>query len=315
MNFRCNICGDTDINKHKKSAYILKRFNKKLGYDTWQFYCHRGSCGSSMLAEYWLERYYPTNYRSFRKDLLFSNNLETKKELEFLELESKKQELIDKEQKKIEELEDISFFIPIHNHNRLCDLARNYCKTRLIDEQIWSKWYVAVDGKYKNRMIIPFYNEFNEVYYWQGRSLFNYMSPKYLNRVDNRDEAIYNYSFIDKSKPVILLEGIIDSLFVKNSISVLGTNITEECAKKINLLDKYYLFDNDEPGFKKSLDYLIKGCNIFLWKPFLKDMKCFSKVKDINDLVIKDTNYIKMLNFENLQKYFTNNIFDKIYLK
>jgi len=155
-NFRCNICGDSKKNKLKRRGYLIKKKDKP-----WYFYCHNG-CGG-MLALKWMKEYFPFNYRDYIKEIL-SN----KKEALI------KPTVVKQIKENDSEKEDINFFIPIlKGHGKLFEDAINTCKTRLIPESIWNKWYVAIDGKYKNRLIIPFFDNKGKIYYWQGRSLKN----------------------------------------------------------------------------------------------------------------------------------------------
>ncbi len=319
MNFRCNVCGDTEKSKNKKSAYLILRYNSKYNCDTWQFYCFRGSCGTSMLAEIWLKKYFPLNYTNYQKELLYISE-ETEEEIKEEELAYNALKQKEIAQNKIDEEECVKYFIPIlEGSGEEFEEAKKICKDRLIDENIWKNWFVASNDKnknnrYKNRLIIPFYDHQNEIYYWQGRALYDWMIPKYKNRKDNRDFAIYNYYNVDKNKEVIVVEGPIDSLFINNCIAILGTNITEKAKELIEDLNKFYLFDNDKAGYKKSLEYLLEGKYVFLWKKFLKDKRIYKEVKDVNEFIINFPKYNGKLNYDYLKKYFSNNIFDKIYL-
>ena len=69
-------------------------------------------------------------------------------------------------------------------------------------------------------MIIPYYDNDNKIYFYEGRALIN-IEPKYLSRVGDYNN-IYNYYTVDKNKIVTVLEGVIDSLFIENSISLTG---------------------------------------------------------------------------------------------
>lgn len=310
INFRCPVCGDSKNNKHKRRGYFILRENRKLGGETWQFFCF--NCGNSILAEIFLKNHFPLNYKQYIRDSILMNN--SSEENETIEKECKEQQNKEKELKKIEELNDIKYFIPILEGNgKLFEDAKNYCISRLIDKEIWSKWYVGIDRKYKNRLIITFLNDDNEIYYWQGRALYSNMYPKYLNRSDNRDQAIYNYYNINKSIPIIVLEGPIDSLFVDNSVATLGTKIPEAIEIELQKLNCFYIFDNDKDGRKKSLEYLLKNKYVFNWNLFLKDNSVFKKIKDINELILFNVKFKEMMNFECLKKYFTNNVFDKFY--
>ena len=101
----------------------------------------------------------------------------------------------------------------------LFDQSIKLCKDRLIPENIWNDWYVAIDGSYKNRLIIPYKDNNNKIYNWQGKSLYEWQIPKYKNRLGENFNNIYVYYAVDRNKPVIVFEGVLDALFVKNSVS------------------------------------------------------------------------------------------------
>lgn len=307
-NFRCNICGDSNKNKLKKRGYIL------INKDRWGFKCH--NCGAFMSAEQWLKEYYPNYYKMYVTDLLSDNK--DKKESDESKIkkliENKKRERrIEEKRIKKQEKEDVKYFTPIKNgKTKIFDEAIKFCKDRLIPENVWSKWFVSTKKKYGGRLIIPFYDNTNNIYYFQARTLTK-QDPKYLNRVANKDNAIYNYFNIDKTKPVMILEGPIDSLFVDNSIAVLGTSISPELQKRLNKLNSFYLFDSDGAGVKTALKYLGKSKNVFVWKKFIKDYDLPDRDKwDMNEVYI----YLKrkdVFTFKELEKYFTNVRYDRIW--
>ena len=78
--------------------------------------------------------------------------------------------------------------------------------------------------------------------------------------------------------------------------------------------NKYFLIDNDSTPDtqKKKIELLISGEYVFCWKWFINDFKLPKREKwDINDVCIylNKSEYC----FDELQKYFTNSIYDKIY--
>jgi len=74
------------------------------------------------------------------------------------------------------------------------------------------------------------------------------------------------------------------------------------------------MFDNDYEGKAKMIQKLKKGQTVFMWDKYLKDFGIpKKKVKDLNDLVKYEfKNRTGCLN--ELDKYFTNNHLDLIFL-
>jgi len=295
-NFRCHICGDSKKSKYKKRAYILTKRTP------WQYFCH--NCGYKKPVYLWMKEFFPTNYKDYISETLRlkDNNVEPKVQpIQFKQTKVK-----------LDEQEHTRHFIPIlKGSNILFDKAIKLCKSRRIPEVIWHKWFVAVDGMYKNRLIIPFYDDKGKIYYYQGRRLDDRMEPKYLSRPGSNHNNIYNYYTVDYNKPVIILEGPIDSVFVDNSIAVTGVKMNDP---KLDIFKyKYFLIDDDPTPetHKIIIELLDRGNYVFCWNKFKKTFQLPKKPKyDINDTILylnKDK-----FTFEELEPYFTNTIYDKV---
>lgn len=313
-NFRCNVCGDSKTNKFKKRGYILKDHNP------WIFYCH--NCQAKMSAEHWMKEFFHSEYMQYRRELMYRNNsdkLEEQKNILINKTIERQNRIKDfKKSEEEKEQEAMKFFVPINKgDNKIFDIAKKQCQKRLIDEEIWSKWFVAVDGKYKNRIIIPFFDDKNKIYYYQGRSIYSNMIPKYLSRFGDNHNNIYNYYNVDKEKNVIVLEGLIDSLFVENSIAMTGLKIEDK--KLNNFENKMFLLDDDDAGNERSLKLLQEGKYVFKWKEFLKDLNVPRKPDkkdkwDVNELCMY-INRKEMFKLDEIEKYFTNNFYDSIFFR
>jgi hypothetical protein len=106
----------------------------------------------------------------------------------------------------------------------------------------------------------------------------------------------YNVMNVNFSKPVIITEGQIDAMFLRNSMA--STGVT-----KINLLldniltrdNSLIFFDNDRAGRTQSIALIKKGYRVFMWSKLLTDLKLLyptdwlksiKKIKDVNDLFV-----------------------------
>lgn len=296
-NFRCNVCGDSQKSKSKKRGYILKR--KK----PWIFYCH--NCFYKKPVISWIKEFFPIHFKDFYREIVRAKNQQKSKPLPKIEAP--------KNLKKFDEKEQTRYFISIKKGiTPIFAKAIRTCIDRKIPEEIWSKWFVATGGMYANRLIIPFYDDKGKIYYYQGRALFDYIQPKYLSRKGDFN-SIYNYFLVDKDKPVVVLEGPIDSIFVENSIALTGVKTEDKKLKEFP--HKRYLidFDNEtEETKKKTIELLSKGEYVFCWKKFMKAYNLPMKEKwDVNEAIIhlqKD-----FFTFKELEPFFTNSIFDKVF--
>jgi hypothetical protein len=88
----------------------------------------------------------------------------------------------------------------------------------------------------------------------------------------------------DVNKPIYVFEGQINSMFIPNSISLVGVN-TDISFLIDQGMDIRLMFDNDDVGINKSIKYarIYNKLKIFKWKQFLEDMG-LPKVNDIGDI-------------------------------
>lgn len=311
IKMKCNVCGDGKSGK-KRGHIIYDKSRNLIYYKCFNY----GDCEAAEKAwpvTRWLKSYFPLFYKQYIKELLETHGKSKNKKDKPI---AKAKVKLTEEEKLLlaEEKENTKHFSPIlKSGTSLSAKAIEVCMDRKIPKDIWNKFFVCNDGIYKGRMIIPFYDENKKIYYYQARDLIGRI-PKYLNRKLGRDDALYNWFNIDKTKPVMITEGPIDSMFLDNSIATLGLSFTNKVQAKLDSINAYYLLDNDNAGYKKSIELIKEKKYVFLWKKFLKDKCIPDKYKDINDVFI----YLKKeekFNFEELSKYFSNHYLDQIYLR
>lgn len=321
-NFRCNVCGDGKKYGNKRGHLRLVRDH---GTQYWIYKCfNEPDCaasgeGRAWSGEKWLQQYFPQIYSEYVSELLSGTKKDYSAEIEELENKMKVDIRETKIKKQLREDIAIKFFIPITDNHELCKKAIKICQDRYIPEEIYSKFFVATPGEgsvYSNRMIIPFYNAEGEIYYWQARSINPHHDPKYLNRLTSKSESVYNIYNIDKTKPVFITEGPIDSMFIENSISTLGLSVSEKMQEIIDTFDNaIYLFDGDKPGRRTAKKFLEKGKKVFLWNKFLDDMDLPHAGKwDINEIMLKFKLKGTILKYKDLENYISKGYFDLMWL-
>ena len=135
--------------------------------------------------------------------------------------------------------------------------------------------------------------------------LFN-MTPEDIPEEINDISSLFNICLINYTRPIVLLEGPLDSFLIKNSIANTGAN------KNFPLnLPLKYLYDKDETGVKKSIEHIKNGEEVFLWEKFLKDVNApYRKKWDITDIFMwaKENN----TKLPDIHKYFSNDTLDMI---
>jgi hypothetical protein len=97
------------------------------------------------------------------------------------------------------------------------------------------------------------------------------------------NKKVFGLDRIDEEKPIYVVEGPIDSLFIDNAVATADSNlqsITEVLDKSKVVL----IFDN-EPRNKEIVKQIEKAIdehyNVVIWPEFVDD-------KDINDMILSD---------------------------
>ena len=123
--------------------------------------------------------------------------------------------------------------------------ALDYLFSRNIGWDIIEKYnigYTKYDENNKqvsSRIIIPSYNEFNELDYWTGRDFTSLSNrQKYFNPKIERKNLIFNEGLINWDADITLVEGPFDHIVVPNSIPLLGKALKEDFKLYQTILEK-----------------------------------------------------------------------------
>jgi len=113
--------------------------------------------------------------------------------------------------------------------------AYNYIKNRGITDEMIDKFNIGytVLGKYHNRIIIPSYDDFNDLNYFISRSWDKWKKPKYLNPIAEKTELVFNEKVINWDSTLYLVEGVFDHICIPNSIPLLGKILHDNLKNKI----------------------------------------------------------------------------------
>ena len=292
-NFRCIYCGDSQKNKNKTRGYIY-------GYKNDHNYkCH--NCGvsksftnflkdidSSLYDQYVMERY---KNGSTGKG---SNTPEPKFTFEK-----------PKFTKKAFDLPSIAELNKEHS-------ARIYLENRKIPQDFLSKLFYCEKFKQwtneqketfestkydEPRIIIPLINN-GEIFGFQGRSLSKKPKVKYITIIlDEYQPKIYGLDRIDWNKTVYVVEGPFDSMFIDNSIAMVGADI-DKMFFVTNFETNFVMVYDNEKRNKEMTARLEKSIEmkfpVVIWPKDLKE-------KDINDIVLSGQDVESMLKLNTYQ--------------
>jgi hypothetical protein len=312
-NGRCPVCGDSSKNSRKRRLYMLH--DNTHGY---VFYCHNDDCeltdrGVSFIN--FVKEYFPHQWDYIKRDLfgsmdqlLMSNKDEVTPVSDDEPLSSKENKYENSSDLVLEEFIQKAC-VPLlddcgkpHLQGTIKNVRKDLLNKRNLPPEVVDKFYYCWSAagnegqnlgngkkkkdwrKYVNRIVIPFYNRQGGVYYFQARAITNFQTPKYINW-DNEEgvnkKPVYKEYFIDKEKPVIICEGILDCEFAENGCSTLGVKFSLEYLNNIHKRfgdNIIWVMDNDKGGDPKTRWLLENDERCFIMPPK------YNTVKDLNDL-------------------------------
>ena len=288
---RCPICNDSQKNKHKR------RFHLKFENDFFFYHCFNCNDSGNFFKLYAYvmgvsEEDAKAQFRSFSP--------------ERIKVQLEKKEYV-KVKEKIEEntfdwiLDDCVTIPSSRKEKGLLQILEDFKQKRKIEDY---PLYVAYKGTYAGRIIIPVV-ENNKIIYFQGRETSGEDNGyKYLNPKAEKSEVILNKELFDRTKPIIITEGLIDAMSVENhqATSCLGAAIRDDYLKKIYKYTESGIIialDNDPPGKTEV-------------KRILEESRCLSNVRFFlmpNDY--KDLNEVKVnMDLPSIYQFVLDNSYD-----
>ena len=136
------------------------------------------------------------------------------------------------------------------------------------------------EGEYRNRIIIPSYDEDGKLNYFIARDIFPNSRFKYKNPPMSKDTVVFEL-FINWNEPIVLVEGSFDAIAVrKNVIPLLGKFPSKSLVKKLvtkRVKKVYVALDTDA---KKDAAKLVK----FLMDSGIEAYLLSMKEKDPSEL-------------------------------
>lgn len=301
MNFtaRCPFCGDSKKNLKKRRFHL-----KYISDDSIVFNCF--NCGASGS---FIDLYAYINGMDSRQawKKLRSNSLDKLKS-SILKSEKKKEnkEVINSEFSDI--LADcISLSDKVDGiiKTRYYSILESFYDSRKIDRN--NILYIAYRGPWKNRIIIPIYDGKSMIYF-QGRAITNNILPKYKNPISEKSNIIYNKNNFKKDKYIVITEGILDALSIKDQSTVcLGASISDDFLKKIfEYTDRGVIIalDNDNTGIKSTKGIMENSVYKNQLKYFIMPRE-YKHIKDLNELKVRE-------NIEDIYEFVVKNSFDNL---
>ena len=281
---KCFICGDS------QKSNRIKRLKITPYKDNWVGYCWNGGCECKGMTIY--SMYAQVKGISFSQAKKFINDgvydIEKIKD----RLQTKRTEVQTQQNNTDIDIPDECLSITAQPQDRFQERYLTALKDFVTSRQIPNKYkcFVAYSGKYKGRIIVPVFIK-NKLMYFQGRSIFDNIDPKYLNPVIDKTGIILNSDSFDRNRNIIVTEGIIDAWMVEGNqgTSCLGAYFSDDLIQKLlRLTDKSVILCFDNPLIDKSgHDEIMKFMKDSVYK---NKVKYFipenNKYKDLNEIKV-----------------------------
>ena len=285
-NFRCPYCGDSKKHRNKARGYF---FLKKSEYI---FKCH--NCGIGRSLGNFLKDQAPDLYDQFILEKYRAGATGKGRHTPNPKYKSAKPNFVNK----IADLQSIADLNKKH-------AAREYLEKRQIPQEKLSSLYYTErfktwinskkPGTFKSlqndrgRIIIPLIDEDGNWFGVQGRSLLPNTTMRYITIIFNEDkQKVFGLNNVKKDKPIHIVEGPIDSLFLENSVAMVGSDFNP---RSFDWSDYIWVYDN-EPRNRQIVERISntidRGDKVVIWPQQVTK-------KDINDMILVGHNPQKII--------------------
>lgn len=291
-NFRCPFCGDSEKDQTKARGYIF------LHDGNYKYKCH--NCGHPSYFSTFLKDVSPELYKQYRMELFKENSggkSRKPKDGEAPKPKFKRRNRTKKPDKpkieipaELEGMEPVSMLPEDH-------FVRKYVEGRGIPQSRWNGLFWSKDMRFMAdrlrgyedtyfdnfpRLLLPFINREGKMTHIQGRAIGDKV-PKggryYTLEVIEDSPKVYGLNMIDDTKPVKVVEGPIDSLFLPNCAGMGGADVPWDLFDPANTI---FVWDNERRSktiVKKMREAVDRGFAINIWDRSIRQ-------KDINDMVL-----------------------------
>lgn len=274
-NFRCPYCGDSKKSQSKRRGYIFKQ-EQNLFYK-----CH--NCNTSKSFRRFVKENSPPLYDEMRKEIIVEKIKPSKKIApNFLKHKAPKFAGKTVELSTVADLEG--------DHEAVL-----YCKQRMIPEEKFvdilycNNLYqysnsLKLEKKLPNdaRIVFPFYSKSKALMGFQARLIKGSGVRYYTLKLKESYPKIFGLDRLDMDRDYYIVEGPIDSLFLDNSVAMMGASLGVDKFLPNQFSKGIYVYDN-EPRNKQIVNTMERliggGYRVCIWPEHIKQ-------KDINDMVL-----------------------------
>jgi len=148
--------------------------------------------------------------------------------------------------------------------------AFRYLRERGLSKDDILKWKIGYcyEGQYRNRIIIPSFNDDGDTNYFIARS-YSGDSYKYKNPRASKN-IVFNELFVDWDQDLVIVEGVFDAIVAGNAVPILGSTLRADSRliQKIVYNDTpvYIALDPDAEAKERKIIQTLLKYDIELYK-------------------------------------------------
>jgi len=276
-NFRCPYCGDSQKHRNKARGYFFLKKSEFI------YKCH--NCGIGRSLGNFLKDHAPDLHDQFILEKYRAGTTGKGRHTPNPKYKSAKPNFVSK----VADLESIADLNRKH-------AAREYLEKRQIPQEKLSSLYYTErfktwinskkPGTFKSlqndrgRIIIPLIDRDGNWFGVQGRSLLPNSTMRYITIIFDEDkQKVFGLNNVKEDKPIYIVEGPIDSLFLDNSVAMVGSDVDP---RTYSWSDYIWVYDN-EPRNRQIVDRIStsidRGDKVVIWPQGMTQ-------KDINDMIL-----------------------------
>ena len=275
-NFRCPYCGDSQKHKNKARGYFF-RLKSDMVYK-----CH--NCGVGRTLPNFLKDQAPDLYDEYIMERYKSG---TTGKGSYVPKPKFKKPVFEK-RGDLKSIADLNKEHPAVKYINARQIPQEFYRELFYTGEFytWVKSQKPSSAEVygdQGRIIIPFLKKTSGGTKWfgfQGRSLDPRDRLRYITvMLDENEPKIYGLNRINETKPVYIVEGPFDSLFLANSVAMAGSDIDP---RTYNWSDYIWVFDNEPRNreiVKRISNTIDKGEQVIIWPKQIVE-------KDINDMAL-----------------------------
>ena len=322
--FRCPSCGDSQKDKKKTRGYFYVHSQSS----NMNFYCH--NCTASMSFKNFLKEFYPDYFQRYTMDTLSRKDLSSN----FIQTrtvtndDEKLKKKFSRSRKRVIQSGSRDTIDPViasgcavtmkdlridEPDNRHVKYLENRCLVKRLRYLYYApnfRQFIAYFVKEYGldmspakvpetpRIIIPFFNIYQELKGFQGRSLNQHevryitikLDPLYpklfgVDKLTRRSHA--RFTDINRKEPIFVFEGPFDALMINNSFAMMGSDIrTPEIRSVSDGSDNLvFVYDNEprnEQIVRKMFEHAMRDERVVVWN----GDEIFTKGKDLNEMIM-----------------------------